>query len=91
MQNVGRDDNIRVRMKMINFRLILHEYGLFEENHEMEKKIKLAIKSKLADDGNYIVENMFSILSLEEARSFVDEIKCALFFDKLKKVRSVVH
>nr|XP_011466572.1 PREDICTED: cyclic nucleotide-gated ion channel 1-like isoform X2 [Fragaria vesca subsp. vesca] len=91
MQNVGRDDNIRVRMKMINFRLILHEYGLFDENGEMKRKIKLAVKSKLADDGNYIVENMFSILSLEEARSFVDEIKCALFFDKLKKVDGLQH
>ncbi|PRQ37590.1 putative potassium channel, voltage-dependent, ERG [Rosa chinensis] len=86
MQKVSKSNTIRQKMKMIDIRSILNEYGSSDENHEMERKIKLAVKDKLKEDDNHIVENMFSILSLEEAENFAMKIKCSLFMDKLKKV-----
>ncbi|KAM5560113.1 hypothetical protein ABKV19_021326 [Rosa sericea] len=86
---VSKSDTIRQKMKMTNIRSILNEYDLLDENHEMERKIRLAVKDKLKEDDNHIVENMLSILSLKycgEAKNLATEIKCSLFMDKLKKV-----
>ncbi|XP_062017555.1 cyclic nucleotide-gated ion channel 1-like isoform X2 [Rosa rugosa] len=86
MQKVSKSYTIQQKMKMTNIRSILNKYGLSDENHEMERKIKLAVKHKLEEDDSHIVEDMFSILSLRGAENLAMEIKCSLFMDKLKKV-----
>ncbi|KAM5560118.1 cyclic nucleotide-gated ion channel 1-like [Rosa sericea] len=91
MQKVSKSDTILQKMEMTiepKIRSILSEYGL---SNGMERKINLAVKQNLKEDENYIVENMFSILSLKEAKNFAVEIKCTLFLDKLKKVEGLKH
>jgi hypothetical protein len=102
MQETDRRESIKRKMEMIikpKIQSLLSEYGFPNSSGTMEyRRIKEVVKLILEKDEDFVVENMFSILSfnLPDERQDYKEflgfwIKCKLFLGKLKKVSSSVH
>jgi hypothetical protein len=99
MQETDRRESVKRKMKMIiepKIQSLLSDYGLPDDS-EMKWLIKDAVELILEKDEDFIVENMFSILSFnllehQFIKKYIDfHIKHMLFLDKLKKVSSSVH
>ncbi|XP_050379460.1 cyclic nucleotide-gated ion channel 1-like [Argentina anserina] len=85
MKKVDKLETIAQTMEINDRKIpdILSEYGL---SSTWRRHFRLAVKGKLREDETYIVENMFSILSLTQLRPSAPKIKRSLFLDKLKKI-----
>ncbi|KAK9912792.1 hypothetical protein M0R45_036633 [Rubus argutus] len=97
MQETDRRDGIKRKMKiMIEPKILpmLSDYRLpSDSDRDMERTIKEVVKLILEEDEDFIMENMFSILSfkLPDSHSKKEylKIKHNLFLDKLKKVEGL--
>lgn len=76
--------------------MLVSEYGL---PNDVELRIQSVVYTELQElDADLVVENMFSIFSFNSmARNrlvldeLLNEIRCSLFLEKLKKVRNSLY